>query len=352
MTHLRGTVAAGLAAFLALAAAEPLGAQVEGTDILYIEYQSLKIREDGKKRTIELKAKSSVLPAGCKVEFLLTWRYQIIERYEVEFPADGRIEQEFVVKSYVPSPEPYALHTQILEPKLQPKAVRKVMEEDTKTFPPGSVPWAEYHLEHQFRLGSEAEISAELDRIKTWFRERYTALGRLDVLADTNADAASAGTDFADSKGEFDPKKWRKSFDSDILKPIQELQKEIKDGLEGKHGDLVAYKRPLAELRELSSAVGWRAVDRSIELYKAKGLEPATEDTEPKDLSIAVRGYKRSPPKSADLAKMVKRIDDAIDPPKIETPPVSSPPEPGTPAPAPPAPPAPAPPQPPKAGSP
>jgi len=319
---LRGLCAGVVAAILAISAAQTLSAQSEGTDIRYIEFQSVKVREDGKKRIIELKAKTSVLPVGCKVEFLLTWRYQIVERFVVEVPADRRFSQDFPVKSYVPSPEPYAIHTQIVFPlEDQPKSVRQAIEADPKTFPPGAGPWAEYHEEHKFVLGSEAEIRAELDRVKTWFKERYTQLGRLDVLVDTNADAATAGTDFANSQGEFDAKKWRSMLDGEVLKPLKDLQKEIEEGLAGKQGDLIAYRRPLAELRELANAVAWRAVDRSMALYEAKGLEPAPEDAKPEGLATTVRGFKRSPPKGSDLARLVKKIDEAIDPPKAETPP-------------------------------
>ncbi len=291
----------------------PLSGQSESLDVKYVELQSVKVKPEGKTCEITVKAKAPRLPVGCKVEFVLMWRYQKIEVYVVEVPANKRIEQTFTVKKYTPSADHYVLSTQLLEPKNQPRSIGRQIDGDPETFPPGAVPWAEYHEEHKFLLGTEEEIAAEVLRIQTWFKERYTELAEMDVLVDNSADAAKEATEFADSKGEFEEKQWRKMLDGQVLDKIRSLQKEIGEGLLGKQADMVAYRRPLADLRELANAVAWRATVRSIELYKEKGLEPSKDDSEPKELEMTVRSFKRTPPKSKDLGKIVQRINEALE---------------------------------------
>ncbi len=288
-------------------------AQSESTDQTYVVIQSIKVREDGKKRVIALRAKTPQLPVGCKVQFLLTWRYQEIESYLVTVPSNKRIEEEFVVRQYSPSPEPYVIHTRLLEPDKQPKKVAREITGDPKKFPPGAVPWAEFHNDHKFLLGTEAEIQAEQKRIQKWFKDRYVQFATLDKQVSDAATAVGEGAgEFVDKKGEFVEKKWRKWMDNDVLKPIREQQKDFEEGLLGKRGDLISYRMPLSDLRELSRAVAWRVTAKSIELYKELGLEPAKEDVEPEEIKTTVRGFKRRPPKGKDLQKMVSRINAAL----------------------------------------
>ncbi len=288
-------------------------AQSESTDQTYVEIQSIKVREDGKKRVIALKAKTPALPVGCKVQFLLTWRYQEIESYLVTVPSNKRIDEEFVVRQYSPSPEHYVIHTRLLEPDKQPKKVEREITGNPNKFPPGAVPWAEFHNDHKFLLGTAEEIQAEQKRIQDWFKDRYIQFATLDKQVSDAASAVGEGAgEFVDKKGEFVEKKWRKWLDSDVLKPIREQQKEFDEGLLGKRGDLISYRMPLSDLRELSRAVAWRVTAKSIELYKEQGLEPAKEDVEPEEIKTTVRGFKRRPPKGKDLQKMVSRINSAL----------------------------------------
>jgi hypothetical protein len=55
-----------------------------------------------------------------------------------------------------------------------------------------------------------------------------------------------------------------------------------------------------------------RATERSIALYKEKGLEPSPLDVTPEKLDTAVRGFRRTAPKGSDLQGMVRRIQVAI----------------------------------------
>lgn len=302
--------ALGAAAVLMLVAtaSSPLSAQSEGTDIRYVEISSLKVRENDGKLVIEVKASAPKLPVGCKVEFLLTWRYQTIERYVVTVPANQRFDEEFKVDSYTPSPEKYVFRTQLIEPKDQPRAVRKAMEDDPETFPPGAVPWTEFQTEHEFTLGTEAEIRAERERIQTWFKEHYTNLAKLDGMVADAVKAVQAKTDYVDGKGEFQEKKWRKMMDDEVLAELKKLQDTIREGLKGQNAELLSYRRTLADLRELVNSVAFRVTDKSIELYKELGVDVSEADEKHEGVETTVRGYKRQPPPAKHLGKLVDSI--------------------------------------------
>ena len=318
-----GRGAALLAVLLLLAGGSwsTLSAQSEAVDVTYVELTSVKQVHEGKSHFIEIKAKTPNLPVGCKVMVILSWNYQRIQSHVFTVPSNRRLEERFKIKNYAPSPQHYVIRTQLLEMKDQPRKVSREMERDPKTFPPGAEPWAEQHDEKKFLMGTPEEIEAELKRVRDWFNERWRAIAGLDRKVANAAKAVREGTEYVNGKGEFEDDKWRKMMDDDVLKPIREYQKEIEEGLTGGRADMVAYRSPLADLRELSRAVALRVTKKSIDLYKEKGLSPAAEDSEPEEIVTKVRGFRgKRVPRSADLEKIVKRITTKLAPPKSPEP--------------------------------
>ena len=288
-------------------------AQSESLDVKYVEIISIQQRVDGKKHFLDVKAKAPNLPVDCKVQFILTWNYQRVQTHVVKVPTSKRIEESFLIKDYAPSPTHYVMRTQLEEPKDQPRKVRQEMEKDTKTFPAGAVPWAEHHEDKKFLMGTPEEIQAAVAQIQEWFKERYTALGGLDRKVSSAVKAVESGEKYVNGKGEFEEKKWRDMMDKEVLQPIREYQADFEEGLMGKKMDMLAYRMPLSDLRELSRAVALRTTQRSVTLYEEKGLDPVKDDLEPEGVSTVVRGFKRERlPKSSDLGKMVRKMNLAI----------------------------------------
>ena len=318
----RAAILFAFAALIFVGSTTPLSAQPsESRDMTYVELTSVKQVHEGDDHFIEIKAKVPHLPVGCKVVFILSWNYQRTQSNVFTVPANKRIEERIKIKHYAPSATPYIMQTELVKLKDQPRKVKRELEKDPKTFPPGAEPWSEHHDDKKFLMGTKEEIAAEIQRINEWFDVRWKAIAGLSLNVYKAAKGVEAGTDYVNGKGEFEEDKWRKMMDKDVLQPLRDYQKEIAEGLTGSRTDLIAYRPALADLRELTRAVALRVTKKSIEVYKSKGLPAAAEDEEPEELNTRPRGFRgKRIPKSKDLEKIVNRMKLKLAPPKSEKP--------------------------------
>jgi len=293
-----------------LLAGAPAEAQSENSRA-YVTIESVKVRADDDARFIDVQATVS-LPPGCKLEFVLTRQSAAVQTNLVTVPENRKVRESFKIETPSPSAVPYTYLTRIAPLEDQPRAVRRAIEGDPKAYPPSIVPFQKYHFDKSFPSGTEAEIAAEVARVRKWFKSEYTALAKLDQAVSKARKEVEEGTDYVDRQGGLDAKKWRKMMDDEVLEPLRQAQKLYNEGLAGNRADLIAYRPALADLRTLSSAVALRATSRSIELYEEKGLSPAEEDKAPEAIVTKVPGFNKRVPKGSDLQKIVNRINDKL----------------------------------------
>jgi len=323
MERLYRPVASRLAALLVLSMvtmtcglleAQGEGRGPNGEDLRFINFTSIKIEAAGKGKnsyTIEIKAKANPLPLGTKVDFLLTCRSQTIKTFTEAVPGNKRIDADFVVKNVHPGPDKYMFRT-VINLKKQTSAVRKEIEKNPKLFPPAGNPWTEFHFENQFKIGSPEEIAASVAEMRNWFISRYTELAKLDgkISAEVKGIEAGTSTEYLDSSGAFEEKKWRMWFDKKVVDRLIEFQAEIKKSFVDPK--FTAHRLVLAHLSELTNSVAWRAIDKSADLYRSQKLKPVTTDVKPDKLEIQVRSSRRRVPRKSDLRRLLDKINSLL----------------------------------------
>ncbi|MDE0961163.1 MAG: hypothetical protein OSB09_10310 [Planctomycetota bacterium] len=281
-----------------------------GTDLRLFEFTKIEAIKQGKSQNYNLliEAKTPKIPVGTKIDLLLTWRSQLIQTFTITVPANRRLREELKLKPLEPTADKYMFRT-VIDPKKQSSKVTKALEKEAELFPVVAAPWTEFHFDHQFIIGTAEEIEAALQQTREWFTVRYTEMATLDGQVRNGVLGVEAATDYVNSKGEFDEKKWRDFMDKKVIGRLVELQEEIRKGFQEPR--FVAHRLALSYLLELSVAVGKRSTTESKKLYIAQGLAASVSDTKPKKLEVKVRSGRRIP-RSSDLNDLVMKINKMI----------------------------------------
>ena len=157
-------------------------------------------------------------------------------------------------------------------------------------------------------------LSQERKAIREFFKTRYTELAKLDGTVKTKAEAAKSGEE------EFDPKKWRKWFDKDVVERIKEVQKEIQDSHQEKR--FLPYRRTLFLLTEVSAGVARRSLKRQKELYEAK--ETALDKADDKPEGLDIDSVRRRRVSDRYLNELIQQINAELKPKKKKEKPAES----------------------------
>ena len=302
----------GLLLLLLVLAPTSLNAQGEGrgpdgTDLRLFEFTKIEATKDDKsgKYTLVIQAKTPEIPVGTKVDLLLTWRSQLIQTFTVTVPANKKLREELSLKKLEPTADKYMFRT-VIDPKKQGSKARKALEKKDKLFPAVAAPWTEFHFDHQFVIGTKEEIEAALQGVRDWFSVRYTEMATLDAKVRAGIKAIEAGSDYVNSKGDFEETKWRSFMDKDVIERLVEMQEEVRTGFTEPR--FAAHRLALSYLLELSVAVGKRSTNESKKMYQAQGLTASKKDTKPQKLDVSVRSGRRIP-RSSDLNQLVLKIN-------------------------------------------
>lgn len=281
-----------------------------GTDLRLVEFTSIEATKDEKsgRYSLIVQGKTPRIPAGTKIDLLLTWRSQLIQTFTMTVPGNKRFRERLAVKPLEPTADKYMFRT-VIDPKKQTKKVKTAIEKEKELFPPVAAPWTEFHFDHQFLLGTKEEIEASLKATREWFTSRYTEMATIDGKVRKGVKAVESATEYVNSKGEFDEKKWREFMDKKVIEKLVTYQEEIRKGFNEPR--FVAHRLALSYLLELSVAVGKRTTTESKKLYLSQGLTASTSDVKPEKLEIKVRSGRRVP-SSADLNDLVVKINKLI----------------------------------------
>lgn len=304
-------------AFLLLATFVPatLEAQGEGRgpngeDLRLLELMKIEISKDENsgRYILDVQGKATKMPAGTKLDLLLTWRSQLVETFTVTLPANRKFRESFKLKPLEASSHKYMFRS-VIDPKKQTSKVKKELAKDEDLFPPAAAPWTEFHFDKQFIIGSPEEIAAAKKLIQDYFVTTYTELAKLDALVRKSLADCSEGLDYRKSSGEFDESAWRKFMDKKVIDVVVDYQEKIVKGFTDPK--FLAYRLALSHLRDLSIAVGKRATHESIKLYRVEGLDPSKSDVKPEKLDIKVKSGNRVP-RNSDLNNLVEKINALI----------------------------------------
>jgi hypothetical protein len=281
-----------------------------GTDLRLVEFTSIEATKDEKtgRYTLIVLGKTPQIPAGTKIDLLLTWRSQLIQTFTMTVPGNKRFRERLAVKPLEPTADKYMFRT-VIDPKKQTKKVMTAIEKEKELFPAIAAPWTEFHFNHQFLLGTREEIEASLNTTRAWFTSRYKEMATIDGKVRKGVKAVELATEYVNSKGEFDEKKWRVFMDKKVIERLVTYQEEIRKGFNEPR--FVAHRLALSYLLELSVAVGKRTTTESKKLYVAQGLPASARDAKPDKLEIKVRSGRRVP-RSTDLNDLVVKINKLI----------------------------------------
>ena len=282
----------------------------DGGNLKLLEFVRIDVtkKENNDRYSIDFVANAPKIPVGTKIDFLLTWRSQLVQTFSVTVPANRKISDSLLVKKLEPSPDKYMFRS-VIDPKKQTSKVVKELEKKKELFPPAAAPWTEFHFDHQFVIGTAEEIEASLKETRDWFVGRYSKLAKRDLEVRDGVKSIEAGTDYTKPNGDFDEKKWRGFMDKKVISEIVEMQEEIKKSFQDPR--FLAHRLALSYLLELSVAVGKRTTNESKKLYTSKGLTPSPLDTKPEKLEVKVRSGRRVP-RGSDLNDLVLKINKLI----------------------------------------
>ncbi|MFL2857467.1 MAG: hypothetical protein ACJ0DK_03540 [Planctomycetota bacterium] len=312
----RGSLFTALAMFLFVALvpmsleAQGEGRGPNGEDLRLLELLKIEVSKDEKtgRYILDVQGKATKMPAGTKVDLLLTWRSQLVETFTVTLPVSRKFRESFKLKPLEASSHKYMFRS-VIDPKKQTSKVKKELAGDEDLFPPAAAPWTEFHFDKQFVIGSPEEIAAAKKLIQDYFVNTYTELAKIDALVKKSIADCSEGLDFRKSSGEFDESAWRKFMDKKVIEKVADYQEEIVKGFTDPK--FLAYRLGLSHLRDLSIAVAKRSTHESIKLYRVEGLDPSQNDVKPEKLDIKVKSGNRVP-RNSDLNNLVEKINALI----------------------------------------
>ncbi len=281
-----------------------------GTDLRLVEFTGIEATKDEKsgRYSLTVQGKTPQIPAGTKIDLLLTWRSQLIQSFTMTVPGNKRFREKLSLIALEPTADKYMFRT-VIDPTKQTKKVMTALDKEKELFPPIAAPWTEFHFDHQFVLGTKEEIEASLKVTREWFTSRYTEMATIDGKVRKGVKAVESATEYVNSKGEFDEKKWREFMDKKVIERLVTFQEQIRKGFTEPR--FVAHRLALSYLLELSVAVGKRTTTESKKLYLAQGLTASASDLKPEKLEIKVRSGRRVP-SSADLNAIVVKINKLI----------------------------------------
>ena len=312
LTRLCGVLLFLMAATLIPASLEAQGEGrgPNGEDLRLLEIMKIEVSkdEDSGRYILDVQGKATKMPAGTKLDLLLTWRSQLVETFTVTLPANRKFRESFKLKPLEASSHKYMFRS-VIDPKKQTSKVKKDLAKDEELFPPAAAPWTEFHFDNQFVIGSPEEIAAAKKLIQDYFVNTYTELAKLDGLVKKSLADCSEGLDFRKANGEFDESAWRKFMDKKVIEVVADYQEKIVKGFTDPK--FLAYRLALSHLRDLSIAVGKRATHESIKLYRVEGLDPSQSDVKPEKLDIKVKSGNRVP-RNSDLNNLVVKINALI----------------------------------------
>ncbi len=293
-----------------LSFAQGEGRGPDGTELTLLEITRIAVNknEDSGRYTITVAANCPKIPAGTKIDLLLTWRSQLVQTFTVTIPANKKLREDFLVKKLEPSSDKYMFRS-VIDPKKQTRKVVSSLEKEKELFPPAAAPWTEFHFKNQFVIGTAEEIAASLKKTQEWFVTRYTKMAQRDAEVRKSVESVEAGTEYTKSSGEFDEKKWRDFMDKKVIQELVEMQEEIRKSFQDPR--FLAHRLALSYLLELSVAVGKRTTTESKKLYASKELTPSPLDTKPEKLDVKVRSGRRVP-RGSDLNDLVQKINQLI----------------------------------------
>ena len=278
-----------------------------GEDLRLLELIRIEVTkdEDSGRYVLDVQGKATKMPAGTKLDLLLTWRSQLVETFTVTLPPNKKFRESFKLKPLEASSHKYMFRS-VIDLKKQTSKVKKDLAKDEELFPPAAAPWTEFHFDKQFVIGTAEEIAAAKKLIQDYFVTTYTELAKIDALVKKSLADCSEGVDFRRSSGDFDENAWRKFMDKKVIEVVSEYQEEIIKGFNEPR--FLAYRLALSHLRDLSIAVGKRATHESIKLYRVEGLDPSPSDVKPEKLDIKVKSGNRVP-RNSDLNNLVEKIN-------------------------------------------
>ncbi len=281
-----------------------------GEDLRLLELIRIEVSkdEDSGRYLLDVQGKAIKMPAGTKLDLLLTWRSQLVETFTVTLPANKKFRESFKLKPLEPSSHKYMFRS-VIDPKKQTSKVKKDLAKDQDLFPTAAAPWTEFHFDNQFVIGTPEEIAAAKKLIQDYFVATYSELAKIDALVKKSVADCSESVDFRKSTGEFDEDAWRKFMDKKVIEVVTKYQEEIIKGFNEPR--FLAYRLALSHLRDLSIAVGKRSTHESIKLYRVEGFDPSPKDVKPEKLDIKVRSGNRVP-RNSDLNNLVEKINALI----------------------------------------
>jgi hypothetical protein len=268
-----GIVAAVLLLSTAVAAQDPLP---------FLELTAIKAVPKGKGWEIEFSGTAPRLPDGTIIEFSIIWRTQPLRTFDHKLDATGRFHEKRHLEDLVGfAPEVY------LKAKIdyvrQPRSVQEAMEKDPATFPIERGPWSVRFWGHRFALGTEAQVAAQEESVRTFFRE---SLKRALAIEKTFRGARAGAKDGSrfQKAGAFDSGAWQKTVETEVRDPLRELQRE----LAAEKGTLriLPHQRDFGYLNGIVNAIARRSYERSRSLYDELGLSPDPADLSPREIDI------------------------------------------------------------------
>lgn len=227
---------------------------------------------------IQVKARCPEVPAGCKVDFVLTWKSRSIESYEV-IPSDGAVETEFKVGKVPRTREDFYFRT-IIYPEKQSSAVKKAIEKLPVAFDPDLAPWTDHHSFQKFKLFQAEEFKESRAGIRKALEKELELITKLEDEVREAYDLALIGERFAAKDGTFDVTAWRAWIDGHVLAQLKTLRENIATW--HTESRFLPYQRSLWALDQLTNRVASRVLARSVELYEFYRLEPLRADVKPK----------------------------------------------------------------------